>query len=137
MNIRRFDWTGLVARLLFSLLMVFSLYNPSGYSFWHWLWQPGLFWTKAALGLALLGVHVLLWRSVLAVLRPWGIVLAGLIGACVYGALGSTGTIDSSDLRVVIMALLTGLAVLMALGLSLAPAMHRLTGVQHVEELPH
>jgi hypothetical protein len=134
---RRFDWTGLVARLLFSFLVVFSLYNPSGYSFWHWLWVPGLFWVKCAIGIALLGVHILLWRSVVSVLRPWGVALAALVGASGFAALSSTGAIDHADPGVIVIALLAGLAVLMTLGLSLALIMHRLTGVQHVEEVPH
>jgi len=137
MSARRFDWTALVARLLFSLLMVFSLYNPSGYSYWHWLWIEGHFWPKACVGVALLGVHLLLWRAVVAVLRPWGVALWSLAGLCALVALASTGVIDHAEPRVIIMAVLTGLSGLMALGLSLASIMHRLTGVQHVEEVPH
>lgn len=31
-----FDWSGLLFRGLFALLLVFASYNPEGYSFYHW-----------------------------------------------------------------------------------------------------
>jgi hypothetical protein len=58
MSLSRYDWRAVVARLLFSLLLVFSIYNPSGYSFWHWVQSSsGNPWAKAFVGVVLFGIH--------------------------------------------------------------------------------
>jgi len=31
-----FDWSSIVFRGIFALLLVFATYNPEGYSFYHW-----------------------------------------------------------------------------------------------------
>jgi hypothetical protein len=33
-----FDWRSISSRVLFAMLLVFAVYNPSGrFSYWHWL----------------------------------------------------------------------------------------------------
>ncbi|MFV2056827.1 MAG: DUF6524 family protein [Thiohalomonadales bacterium] len=34
-----FDWTSILIRWFFALLLVFSTYNPEGYSYYHWAIQ--------------------------------------------------------------------------------------------------
>jgi Family of unknown function (DUF6524) len=138
MMAQRYDWQSVVARLLFSLLMVFSLYNPSGYSYWHWVQSAsGNPWAKAFVGVLLLGLHGLLWRAVLAVLRPFGVALLVALCVCGFVALSELGLVDRADADTQLIAGMATLVVLLTSGLTLASLMHRLTGVQHVEEVPH
>lgn len=143
MSQARYDWRAVVARLLFSLLLVFSIYNPSGYSFWHWVLSPqgggawGSPWVKAFLGVILLGLHALVWRAVLAVLRPLGVAFIASLGLTGFVALGEMGLLDRGDPDARSMAVLVTLTLILTAGLTLASLMHRLTGVVHVEEVPH
>lgn len=139
----RYDWRAVVARLLFSLLLVFSLYNPSGYSFWHWIhWPAGegswaMFWLKMFCGAAVLGIHYLVWTAVIAVLRPYGVLWLLLLSGCGFAALAEAGLLDREDPNTWLMAVMFSAAGILTAGLTKASIMHRLTGVQHVEEVPH
>lgn len=142
MSMARYDWRAILARLLFSLLLVFSVYNPSGYSFWHWVLSPaggvwGSPWVKAFLGVVLLGLHALIWRAVLAVLRPLGVIFIVALCGTGFVAVGEIGLVDRSDLDAQLIAMLLTLTLILTTGLTLASLMHRLTGVLHVEEVPH
>ncbi len=138
MSLSRYDWRAVVARLLFSLLLVFSIYNPSGYSFWHWVQSPsGNPWAKAFLGVVLFGIHWLVWRAVLAVLRPYGVVFIAALCGTGFIAFCELGLVDRGDADAQIIALLLTLVLILTIGLTLASLMHRLTGVLHVEEVPH
>jgi hypothetical protein len=138
MTARPFDWRAVVARLLFSLLLVFSLYNPSGTSYWHWLTRgDGSPWAKAFVGLLLLLVHVLVWRAAFSVLRPWGAILLTAICLLGFVMLSELGLLDRGDPDALLIGVMFTLVVLLTAGLTLASVLHRLTGVQHVEEVPH
>ncbi len=143
MTAARYDWKAVVARLLFSLLLVFSLYNPSGYSFWHWIHWPGgeggwaMFWLKLFCGVAVLGVHYIVWKAVIAVLRPYGVVFLMLLSGIGFVGLAEAGLLDREDPNTWLIAAMSTLVVIQTAGLSMASIMHRLTGVQHVEEVPH
>lgn len=138
----RYDWRAVVARLLFSLLLVFSLYNPSGYSFWHWLNAPSdspwnSLWTKGFVGLGVLYLHVLVWKAALAVLRPWGTLFILAFCGLGFATLAEFRLLDHRDAGTVLIAVMFSMVAVLTAGLSLASIMHRLTGVQHVEEVPH
>lgn len=138
MSAVRYDWKPVAARMLFSLFAVFSLYNPSGYSYWHWLTaglDDGL--AKLAVGLTLFGVHMVLWKTVLAVLRPRGITFILLLCVCALALLWQIGAADLTDGDTLLLGLLICLAVILTSGLIYSSIMHRLTGIAHVEEVPH
>ena len=136
MSEARFDWRALLARILFSLLVVFAVYNPSGRSYWHWIWNDDAgFWPKFTMGLVLLAVHASIWMTVLAVLRWKGVVtvLLILIGGwiSISQAMGP-GLLGGGSIAVVPLLLLS---LLYAWALSWAYIMHRVTGVVHVEKV--
>ena len=100
MSVQRFDWRGVVARALFSLFVVFAVYNPTGTSYLHWVTGgPELGWAKLAVGAALLIVLRLMWRTTIGVLGWPGVVLILLVclgaGITVLGATGN-GVLPSS-----------------------------------------
>jgi hypothetical protein len=138
MSATRYDWRAVVARLLFSLLVVFSLYNPSGYSWWHWVTLgPGQLWVKLFVSLLLAGLHWVLWRHVVAVLRPYGVAFLSILCVSAFVALSEAGLLDRTDGDTLALVVLATLVVVLTSGLSAASILHRLTGVQHVEEIPH
>jgi hypothetical protein len=136
MSAERFDWRGVVARGLFSLFVVFAVYNPSGTSYLHWV-AGGfeLFWAKLAVGAFLLAVLWVLWRTTLGVLKPLGVGLMLAIclgaGATIIGATGN-GIFEGNTL---LMWLLVSLAALFTAGLCYSHLHHRLGGISHTEEI--
>jgi hypothetical protein len=136
MTAGRFDWTSIVARVLFSFFVVFAAYNPSGHSYWHWLIEGAAgFWTKFAVGMVLLGVHAFMLENVRMVLKLRGtlLVLAILFGS--WMALSRESAIGAWTASGTVVVLLTGLALLYAVGLSYPHLHSRIAGVGHVEKL--
>ncbi|MGK7866926.1 DUF6524 family protein [Falsiroseomonas sp. E2-1-a20] len=136
MSVPRFDWRGVVARGLFCLFVVFALYNPSGYSYLHWLAQGfGWFWLKLAVGTVLAVVLLMLWRTTSGVLKRPGIVLVLLfcLGIGMSWAHVTGLPVLGAD-SLLVWALLS-LAVLFTTGLSYSHLDHRLGGITHTEEI--
>jgi len=68
---------GLLLRWLVALFGVFATYNPSGYSYYHWLRQPtGEVSLRVLAGVALVIFYVVYLRATLRSLGPIGISLA-------------------------------------------------------------
>ncbi len=136
MSAQRFDWRGVVSRALFSLFLVFAIYNPLGTSFVHWV-LGGLdwFWLKLATGALLAVIIVVLWRTTAGVLGRRGIVLVALVN------LGTGMTLlrltDTPLLagQTLLLWALVSLAGLFTAGLCYSHLHHRLGGISHTEEV--
>lgn len=122
---------GFVVRLLFAILLVFGIYNPSGYSYYHWLLagDGGGDWTvKLFVGVViafLLFTHLqATWRS----MKLIGVSLVVLVVASNIWVLSDHGLIDLSDPTVLTLTLLTGVAVVLGVGLSWSLIRYRLAG---------
>src|SRR6266851_4214475 len=68
------------ARLLFTLALVLATYNPSGYSFYHWItdFGTGLLSLKVVVALTLAMIYYMLFRVVFAAFRRSGLIIGGL-----------------------------------------------------------
>jgi len=131
----RFGWRGLVARVLFSGFVVFAVWNPSGESYWHWVVQgSGGFWPKAAVGLGLLFVHGTIWLSLLSALRWRGVILLSLLLLATWQSLAALAPARGGDSVSAGTAILTGLALLYAAGLSWSHIHHRIAGLVHLDK---
>jgi hypothetical protein len=136
MSVGRFNWRGVVARALFSLFLVFAIYNPSGTSYLHWvLGGFDWFWAKLATGAVLATILLMLWRTTIGVLGRAGIVLviAFSLGASVTLArLTGQPVLDGQTMLVW---LLVSIAAVFTAGLSYSHIHHRLGGITHTEEI--
>jgi hypothetical protein len=72
--------TSFVMRLVCSLLLVFSTYNPTGYSYFHWLTggARGPVALKVVVGVALVLVYGVALTAMFAAFRGAGLVAGGL-----------------------------------------------------------
>ncbi len=131
-----FDWRGVVSRALFSLFVVFAIYNPSGTSFLHWvLGGFEWFWVKLATGAALAGVCMVMWRTTIGVLGRRGIalVVAFCLGVGMTALhLSGIGLFRGDTL---LMWALVSLAGVFTAGLCYSHLHHRLGGISHTEDL--
>jgi hypothetical protein len=116
-------------RWLAITALVLATYNPSGYSYLHWLteWQPEQLALKAAVGLIIVGLFSLILVAVWLVLRLIGILtLAGIVLSLAVAA-WQFGLVPATPGSVQFL-MLAGLATALTLGVSYAHIRYRLTG---------
>jgi hypothetical protein len=124
-----FTWASFLIRWLAVTTLVFATYNPSGYSYVHWLgtWQTDLIALKIAAGLGIIGAFWLLLFATWLVLRVLGLFLLGAtvvslaVGAWQLGLVPTT----SDSLQFL---LLAAIATYLTIGLCYAHVRYRLTG---------
>jgi hypothetical protein len=136
MSAGRFDWRAVVSRALFSLFIVFAVYNPSGYSYLHWVLHGfEWFWAKLAVGTLLVIIVRMLWRTVRGVLKTRGTILVGVLCATSGLALAPLAGGNVLSLDTVLIWALVSLAILFTVALCYSHLHHRLGGISHTEEI--
>lgn len=121
---------GFVVRLLFALLLVYGIYNPSSYSYYHWVrmdgggdWTVKLF--VGAVIVFLVFTHLqATWRS----MKLIGVALVVLILATSIWALSDHGLIDLDDPTTFTLVMLASVAMVLGVGLSWSLIRYRLAG---------
>jgi Family of unknown function (DUF6524) len=116
-------------RWLAITALVMATYNPSGYSYLHWLaeWQPEQLALKVAVGLIIAGLFWLVLVSVWLVLRLIGVLtLAGIVLSLAVTA-WQFGLVPATPGSVQFL-MLTAFATALTLGVSYAHIRYRLTG---------
>ena len=111
---------GFLLRFLFALLLVMLTYNPSGYSYSHWL-QNSFSDLSPLLGLA--GISLIIgWviyiRATLRSLGLIGLILAGLFFATIVWLLVDWGWLGLDNVTVMNWVILILISVILAVGIS-------------------
>ncbi len=125
-----FGFIGWMVRWLGAMFFVLATYNPSGYSYWHWVGETGLqgVSVKFLAGLTLLLLYIIFLRATIRSIGPIGIgLVTALLGAFAW-FLSDLKLIDLGNSAVMDMVLLTMLATLMSIGLSWSHIRNRLSG---------
>jgi hypothetical protein len=137
---REFNFFGFLWRFVASLLLVLVSYNPSGYSYWHWL-RAAMNAEPSTLGPEHFVAGVLLligWVILLAATQRslgfFGLMLgAALLGGVVW-LLIDIGILDVGTVSSATWVGLTCIALLLAVGLSWSHVWRRLTGQFEVDD---
>lgn len=131
-----FDWKAALARVLFSLFVVFAVYNPSGRSYWHWLWDgQGHVWPKLTVGLLLLLVHAAILGTLFGALGKKGVAMVTVAVLCAWVTGAQLTDLDSFSLEGLAIMPLGVVSLVYAAGLCWSLLHHRLAGITHVEIL--
>lgn len=129
------SWDGIAARLLFSLFVVFATWNPTGRSYWHWLWDGDAgVWTRISVGLVLLLTHLALFFTLRGLLGWKGLLLVGFTFVAIMFAAAEMGLAQLSGSWSGTAPLVL-LSLLYTFGLSWSLVHHRAAGIIHVEPL--
>jgi hypothetical protein len=126
----------LLLRWLVALFGVFATYNPSGYSYYHWLHHDGGYVSLRVLaGVALAIFYVVYLRATLRSLGPIGIGLTFALFGSVAWLLTQWHVVDlarSDDEAVVSLAIA---ASVLAVGMSWSSIRYRISGQYDSEDV--
>jgi len=126
----KFTFASFGLRFLFSTLLIFSSYNPEGYSYYHWVEQsfPSLSIEQAFVGVALIIAWVIYLRATLRSLGLIGIILSALFFGLLIAMLFKWGWLDMDASKLVSYVIEILLAVILALGMSWSHLRKRWSG---------
>lgn len=135
MRVPGISWSGLLLRLAFAVALVLLTYNPSGYSFYHWLTAPppGVTAVKALLGVLLLIGWVVCLRTAFVALGWLGATLGVALLAALVWVLVDLKLVDISQPSVLTWVALIILGAVLGLGLSWSLVRARTTGQIEVD----
>ena len=131
-----FRLSGLMSRLLFSLLVVFATYNPSGYSFYHWLIgvSDAFVSLKIVVSLLVAILYYAMFRILYAAFRLSGLIAASL-AALLFSFVLITNSLSHGSgsawpfyFLLAQYVVLLSLAIVLAFGLSWSNLIQQLTG---------
>jgi hypothetical protein len=128
---------GLLIRFAASLVLVLSTYNPSGYSFVHWIAHdfPQLLPLQWVLGIALVSVWLFVLHATRRSLGTLGVILGLAFFAAMIWLFTSWGWFSLSNHDAVAWVALIMMACLLTLGLCWALMQARISGQAVVEEV--
>ena len=127
----RFTWAGFGLRFLFAAVLVFLTFNPSGYSYFHWVRQvlPDNINPYVALaGLALLIGWVIYVRATLRSLGIVGIALVVAVCGCIIWLFYYWGWLTRESGSALAWIILVFQALILSVGMSWSHIRRRLSG---------
>ena len=137
----KFNFVSFSLRFLGAIALVFLTYNPSGYSYFHWVQDSlgpngaGFAAEYAFVGVVIIIGWAILVRSTLQSLGALGLILAAaFIGTFVW-LMTSYGIVEVESSTAIAWAALISLAALLAIGMSWSHIRRRLTGQVDVDEI--
>ena len=132
-----FTLSSYLARLIAALVLVFATYNPSGYSYYHWLEQSLTDFNPlvALAGVVLLIGWVMFIRATLRSLGALGIILAVAFFGSLLWLVIDWGWVAPDNIDVISYIILALLAAVLATGVSWSHIRRRLTGQIDVDEI--
>jgi hypothetical protein len=134
---KSFGWDGFLLRFVFSVIVVFSTYNPEGVSYYNWVYDalPELSVLKAFIGVVLLIAWVILIRATLGSLGALGIILAAsFFGLAIWLIIDVLG-LSTDNFRVISYIMEIMLASVLSIGVSWSHVRRRVTGQLDTDEL--
>ena len=137
MATREITWVGIGWRFLAALLLVFSTYNPEGYSYIHWVFmsEGGSLPLKIFTGIVLLIGWTIFIRATLGSLGGFGIVLVVALFASLLWLLQDLGVIPKGSYHVVAYMVLFVISALLAIGMTWSHIRRRISGQFDIDEI--
>jgi len=131
----RISWLGLLIRLVGALAVVLLTYNPTGYSFYHWVLRDLAHMTavRALAGALLLVGWVICIRAAFVSLGRIGLVLSALVLATLVWVLTDYGFVDPDRPALLSCISLISIGVILGIGLSWSLLRARVTGQVEVD----
>jgi hypothetical protein len=135
MAVQGISWSGVLVRIVLAIALVLATYNPSGYSFYHWLTAPpaGGIAVKALSGVFLLIGWVVCLRTAFVALGWLGVFLGAALLATLVWVFVDMRWIEIEQPSAIAWLALLILGSVLGLGLSWSLVRARLTGQVEVQ----
>ena len=137
MAVKGINWFGFLLRLLAAFILVFSSYNPSEYSYYHWVSKniDSLTPMIALAGVLLLIGWTILLRATFRSLGPFGLLLAAAFLGVLLWMMVDWGWFHADSLNAVTYIVLIVLSGILAIGVSWSHIRRRITGQIDVDDV--
>jgi hypothetical protein len=123
-------WVGILLRFLAAVILVFSTYNPEGYSYFHWVsedFQQDMP-LKIFAGVVLLIGWTIFLRATIGSLGAFGLILAFAFFGTLLWLVISWGLVPADSVRAISYIILLILCGVLATGLMWSHVRRRITG---------
>jgi hypothetical protein len=133
----KFNFMGVVWRVLFSLALVFLTFNPSGTSYFHWLAEsfPSIQPAKAIAGILLVGAWLFFVRSTFNAMGPAGVGLLVALFASIVWWMVRQGWLSIDNRAAMAWVVLTILGIVLGIGMSWSLIRQRVSGQTSVDRV--
>ena len=137
LTVDRFSFGDFALRLVLALSLVLLTFNPSGYSYFHWVRGnfPGFTPLQAVAGIGLLILWIFLWRTMMRAIGTLGLVLMVALTAALVWLFVSWGWLDVASVSTLSWVVLVALGLILSVGMSWSIIRQDLTGQASVDEL--
>lgn len=132
-----FGFSNIIVRFFSAFVLVFASFNPSGYSYYHWVQEtlPAIKPLPVLAGLVLLIGWVIFMRATLRSLGVIGIVLAAAFFGCLLWMVIDYGIVATDNVNAVLYIILTLLSAILAIGMSWSHLRRRMSGQTDVDDV--
>ncbi len=128
---------GFLLRLLAAIVLVLCTFNPSGYSYIHWVATvfPHITPMQAIVGIVLLVGWIVYLTATMRSIGLAGVAIALAFFAAVVWLIASWGWVDPHNTTAMTWVILVVCAAILAVGMSWSHIRRRLTGQADVDEI--
>jgi hypothetical protein len=130
-------WAGFFLRLLAAIVLVFSTYNPSGWSYYHWVSEnlSNLNPLMALAGIVLLIGWTIYLRATARSLGIFGLLLAAAFFGTLLWLVIDWGLVAADSITAITYIILVIMCGILAIGISWSHVRRRMTGQVDVDEI--
>jgi len=132
-----FNLENFLVRLFFALILVFASYNPSGYSFYHWILKTMEFGFEPLMVFSAV-VLVIGWvvylRATISSLGVIGLILAFAFFGSMLWLVIDWGIVPADSIQLITYIILSLLSMVLAIGMSWSHIRRRLSGQVDVND---
>jgi Family of unknown function (DUF6524) len=131
------SWTGFFMRLLIAVALVFSTYNPSEWSYYHWVTEnpPNFDPMMALAGIVLVIGWTIFLRATGRSLGAFGLILATAFFGTLLWMLIDWDIVPADSVTAITYIVLVILSGILAIGISWSHVRRRMTGQVDVDEI--
>ncbi len=130
-------WSGFLLRYLAAFVLVFTTYNPSGYSYYHWVSEnlDNLDPLMALAGVLLLIGWTIYLRATARSLGMFGLLLAAAFFGALLWLVIDRGIVHIDSVTTITYIILAIMCGILAIGISWSHIRRRMTGQVDVDEV--
>jgi hypothetical protein len=134
---RGLTWSGFLLRFLAAFILVFTTYNPSGYSYYHWVTGnlDNLDPLMALAGILLLIGWTIYLRATARSLGAFGLLLAAAFFGAILWLVIDWGLLNVDSVTAMTYIILVIMCGILAIGISWSHIRRRMTGQVDVDEV--